>query len=193
MIEQLLFWTCLVAVVAGALGAATVRNLIHAGLLLGISLVGVAGLYLFLHAEYLACIQLIVYVGGILVLVIFATLFSADIMGERQRGVWWQQVLGGFAAVLAAAVSVRLAQVVLIGHGPGLTTSATTIAPDHLGGGGIGALLLGDWLVPFLAAGLLLTVVLIAAVAIVLRHQAARPASNGGDVRKPSSSSSASP
>jgi len=173
--EQLLFWTCVVAVVTGALGAATARNLIHAGLLLGISLVGIAGLYLFLHAEYLACIQLIVYVGGILVLVIFATLFSADIMGARQRTVWWQQVLGGAASLLAAVVALRLAQVVLIGHGPGLNTVTTGVAPDHLGGGGIGALLLGDWLVPFLAAGVLLTVVLIAAVAIVLRHQRARP------------------
>ena len=61
MIELFLFWTCCLAAIAGALGAAVVRNLFHAALLLGLSLAGVAGLYLFLEAG--ALLERIVQLG----------------------------------------------------------------------------------------------------------------------------------
>jgi NADH-quinone oxidoreductase subunit J len=167
VIETALFWLCCGVTVAGALGAAVVRHLVHAALLLGLCLVGVAGLYLFLEAEYLACIQVLVYVGGILVLVIFASLFSADIQGAVQRTPWWLRLAGLGAAGLAALVAGRLAQAALAG------THTTRLAPgaDHLASGTLGRLLIGDWLTVFLLAGMLLTVALVAAVAIVRRHQ----------------------
>src|SRR6185503_13663619 len=104
VIETLLFWTCGLCVCIGALGAATVRNLFHAALLLGLSLVGVAGLYLFLGAHWLACVQVVVYVGGILVLILFSTLFSADVMGLVQRTPWLLRIAGGLGALLSAVV-----------------------------------------------------------------------------------------
>lgn len=174
MIATALFWTCCLAAVGGAAGAAGVRNLFHAALLLGLSLTGVAGLYLFLGAAYLACVQLIVYVGGILVLILFATLFSADLMGRVQRAAWWQRMGGLLAAALAAAVAGRLAQTAL--HEVSSlepTRSAATPGPDAISGPGqtLGGLLLTEWLVPFLVAGVLLTIVLVAAVATVRRYR----------------------
>jgi NADH:ubiquinone oxidoreductase subunit 6 (subunit J) len=171
VIELLLFLVAAACAALGALGAATVRNLFHAALLLGLSLVGVAGLYLFLEAEWLACVQVVVYVGGILVLVLFATLFSADVRGLVQRTPVWLRLLGGGSALLSGAVAVRLLQVTLQ-HGRSL--DHVRGAGDGTGDGTIGDLLVGPWLVPFLTAGLLLTIALVGAVATVKRFR--RPA-----------------
>lgn len=176
MIELALFWTCCLATIAGAIGAAIVRNLFHAALLLGLCLVGIAGLYLFLEASYLACIQVIVYLGGILVLILFATLFSGDIMGRVQRTPLWLRLGGLAGAALAAVVAGRLAQVA-IAHAAnlGATRSRPGTVPDAIDGTtAIGDLLVRDWLVPFLLASVLLTAALVGAVAIVKRYRARR-------------------
>jgi NADH:ubiquinone oxidoreductase subunit 6 (subunit J) len=179
VIERLLFWTCCLCAVTGALGAALVRNLFHAALVLGLSLVGVAGLYLFLECQWLACVQVVVYVGGILVLILFATLFSADVMGIVQRTPLWLRALGFLGTILAAAAGVRLVQVAMqsaarLDHARTATGTVDPIGGDHA----IGDLLAGAWSVPFLAAGALLTVALVGAVATVKRFR--RPAGGAG-------------
>jgi NADH-quinone oxidoreductase subunit J len=178
-IELPLFWACCLCAIAGALGAAVVRNLFHAALLLGLSLVGVAGLYLFLEASYVACVQVVVYVGGILVLMLFATLFSSDVMGAVQRTPSWLRTFGMVGALLSGLVGIRLAQEAMqsataLTHERGRTGVPDVIGGDAGGGAAIGDLLTGPWVVPFLAAGVLLTVALVAAVATVQRFR--RPA-----------------
>jgi NADH:ubiquinone oxidoreductase subunit 6 (subunit J) len=174
MIESGLFLGCALLAVVGALGAAVVRNLFHAALLLGMCLLGTAGLYLFLETPYLACVQVIVYVGGILVLILFATLFSADVLGASQRPRRALWIAAVSATLLAAVVAWRLAAVgVQQGVDLAAQRSAPGTAPDAIGGadGTVGDLLLGAWLVPFLVAGLLLTVALVGAVATVRRFR----------------------
>lgn len=173
MIELFLFWVCVLLTVAGALGATAVRNLFHAALLLGLALAGVAGLYLFLDAAYLACVQVVVYIGGILVLILFATLFSADIMGRAQRAPRWLVASGMLGAVLAAGVAVRLAWFVLQAGSRLELARGGAPAPDAIADPnlGLGALFVGTWFVPFLLAGLLLTVALVGAVATVRRYR----------------------
>ena len=181
MIETLLFTVCALCAIAGAIGAATVRNLFHAALLLGLALVGTAGLYLFLEAHWLACVQVVVYVGGILVLILFATLFSSDVMGAVQRTPWPLRIAGSLGAALAAVVAVRLLQVVLAGAEALDRTRSGPGVPDVIDGGAssIGDMLVTSWYVPFLAAGLLLTVALVAAVATVQRFRRPTEAARG--------------
>ncbi len=170
MIETFLFSVCCLTAVVGAFGAAVVRHLLHAGLLLGLCLAGVAGLYLFLNAEYLACIQVVVYIGGILVLVLFATLFSGDIAGTHSPTPRWLLLVGGFASLVTVSVAGRLAFLVLAHRGPE-ANAATTLAPDRVGSGALGNLLTNGFEIPFVLAGVLLTVILVGAVSIVLHHQ----------------------
>ncbi len=77
------------------------RNILHAAFALCTAFLGVGALYLFLHADFVAAVQLIVYVGGILVLIMFAVMFSSnvaeDTSGER-RG-WFSMATGGVAAL----------------------------------------------------------------------------------------------
>ncbi len=169
MIAGGLFLACALLAIVGALLAVTVRNLLHAALLLGLSLLGVAGLYLFLDQAWLACVQVIVYIGGILVLILFATLFSSDIQGVQQRPARPLLVAGVAAATLAGAVVVRLA----LGSRQALTARGGGGGPTNGGAGtaAIGDLLVGDWFVPFFVAGILLTMALVVAVAIVQRFR----------------------
>lgn len=173
MIELLLFTVCCACAAGGALGAATVKNLFHAALLLGLALVGTAGLYLFLEAQWLACVQVVVYVGGILVLILFATLFSSDILGAVQRTPPALQFAGWLGAALAAVVVMRLVDVVLTAGVHLHHERGATGVPEVIDGGStaVGDLLVSSWLVPFLTAGVLLTVALVAAVATVQRFR----------------------
>lgn len=173
MIETTLFLVCCLFATTGALGAALVKNLFHAALLLGLGLVGTAGLYLFLEAQWLACVQVVVYVGGILVLILFATLFSSDILGATQRTPLSLRLAGWLGAGLALVVAVRLVQVVLAeGRSLDKVRSAPgTVAALDGSRTAIGDLLVTSWFVPFLMAGFLLTTALVASVATVQRFR----------------------
>lgn len=167
-----LFWPVVAMVIAGGLGAVLARNLVYAALSLGGCLAGIASLYLFLQAEYVAVIQMIVYVGGILILILFGVMFSRDILGERSALPWAGRILGGAAGASVLAVVARLAW--LISNRPIAGLSSLRSAPAQWEGQigsnvshHLGDLLLDQWLVPFLAMAILLTVVLVAGLGLV--------------------------
>ncbi len=181
MTASVLFTLCAAMAVGGAFGAALIRNLFHAALLLGLCLFGCAGLYLLLEQTWLACVQVVVYIGGILVLVLFATLFSADVMGTVQRRGVLQVTIGSLAALLCGAVAARLAAGALTRTGerralPGMVDPLA----GEAGSVSIGDLLTGEWFVPFLAAGVLLTAALVGSVATVQRFRRPATAVRGG-------------
>ncbi|HXP91690.1 MAG TPA: NADH-quinone oxidoreductase subunit J [Fibrobacteria bacterium] len=176
-VSALLFWPVAALTVSGAIGAAFARNLVYAALALGACLAGVAGLYLFLQAEYVAVIQMIVYVGGILILILFGVMFSRDVLGTSSRPSLGGRFLAAAAGTAALASTVRLALLVPGLRGTGLPDvrspvdswigQISTNSPFHLG-----SLLLDAWLVPFLVLGVLLTVVLVAALGLVRKDAA---------------------
>lgn len=71
--------------VGGALGVVLLPNLIHCAFSLAISLLGVAGIFMLLDAPFLAVIQVLVYVGGIVVLILFAIMLTHRLMGKGER------------------------------------------------------------------------------------------------------------
>lgn len=71
--------------VGGALGVVLLPNLIHCAFSLAISLLGVAGIFMLLDAPFLAVIQVLVYVGGIVVLILFAIMLTHKMMGRGER------------------------------------------------------------------------------------------------------------
>lgn len=176
----ILFWALVALVVGTATSAALARNLVYAALSLGASLAGVAGLYLFLQAEYLAVVQMTVYVGGILILILFGVMFSRDLLGTSSAPSWPARILGGatFLAVLAAAG--RTAWVASARGGlpsPDGNLSMVRSSPEAWSGNiasdspvHLGSLLMGTWLSPFLVIAVLLTVVLVAALGIVRKE-----------------------
>src|SRR5215467_3220334 len=84
-IELILFYIFAAIAVASAILVVTSRNVVHSAAFLGATLFAVAGLFLTLHAEFLAGVQVIVYVGGILVLFIFVIMLIAVERNVHER------------------------------------------------------------------------------------------------------------
>ncbi|HZZ86113.1 MAG TPA: NADH-quinone oxidoreductase subunit J [Anaeromyxobacteraceae bacterium] len=146
----------------GAFGVALSRNVLHSAIGLLIALLGAGALYVLLSADFVAVAQLLVYVGGVLVLVLFAVMLTARIhevnVSNASFGVW-----GGLALFFATApvlcfVAVKTPWPLL----PHPELAATTEA--------IGNEFLGRWMLPFEVASLVLLATLVGAVVIARKE-----------------------
>ena len=77
------FWCLSVVLVGSALAVVLSKNLFHAVLWLALALTGTAGIFLLLDAEFLAAVQLLLYAGGIVTIVVFAIVVTERLVGER--------------------------------------------------------------------------------------------------------------
>jgi NADH-quinone oxidoreductase subunit J len=83
MTEQITFGVLSVILVCSALAVVLSKNLFHAVLWLALALTGTAGIFLMLDAEFLAAVQLLLYAGGIITIVVFAIVVTERLVGER--------------------------------------------------------------------------------------------------------------
>ena len=147
--------------VAGALAAALLRNLVHCALSLTVTFAGLALLYLQLDAQFAGFVQILVYIGAVAILVVFAILLTrgAGIPEYRSYGKSW------FAGiVIAAAVFALLTWAITKSFpatGAGLPAPAATVQS-------IGTALMGSYVLPLEIVAILLTVALIGAVIVAM-------------------------
>jgi len=83
MLETIAFWALAVVLVCSALAVVLSKNLFHAVLWLALALTGTAGIFLLLNAEFLAAVQLLLYAGGIITIVVFAIVVTERLVGQR--------------------------------------------------------------------------------------------------------------
>jgi len=106
-LSDVAFWVLSVLLVGSALAVVLSKNLFHAVLWLALALTGTAGIFLLLNAEFLAAVQLLLYAGGIITIVVFAIVVTERLVGERlsqtNRGV----VSGALVAIALLAVIVN--------------------------------------------------------------------------------------
>ena len=105
-------WVLAILVVVSAGWVVTLRNMFRAALSLGLVLLGVAGLFLLLQAEFIAFVQILVYVGAILTLVVFAIMLTARLDGgqapaSRQPGPAAGVSLALFALLVATTRAIH--------------------------------------------------------------------------------------
>ncbi|HLD44030.1 MAG TPA: NADH-quinone oxidoreductase subunit J, partial [bacterium] len=81
--EQIIFILFFVITIGSACVVAFGRNLVYSAFALLGTFLGVAGIFILLHAEFLALVQVIVYVGGILVLTVFAVMLTSKIHASQ--------------------------------------------------------------------------------------------------------------
>src|SRR5712671_5946438 len=105
MLNTLLFYAFAVLVLGGGILTITRRNAIHSAISLIVSLLGVAGLYLLQQAEFLFAVQIVLYVGGIMVLFLFVIMLVNLDQAARQRQ-FSRQWLVGLACVAVAGAEV---------------------------------------------------------------------------------------
>lgn len=137
-------------------GVMVSRNLLHAVLFLILTFLGVAGFYILLSAEFIALAQVIIYVGAISVLVLFAVLLTPR--AGRDNGETKMALPGILLAVCLLAV---LAFVI-----NDTNWSVAAQSPD-LSAQVLGRALLDDWALPFEMASVLLTAALVGAIMLV--------------------------
>jgi NADH-quinone oxidoreductase subunit J len=101
--EQIIFLVVAIVTLGAGVSVVTSRNLIHSALWLILTLAGIAVFYVLLNAGFFAVIQVIVYIGAIAILFIFATMLTRRVMqdtGPQYNSNWW---LGALIAVLLLA------------------------------------------------------------------------------------------
>ena len=98
-IHNAIFIMMVLVTVVSACLTVSARNIFHAALWLALCFTGVAGIYILLNAEFLFAVQLLIYVGAIAVLILFAVMLSRQVTRERRpRKFHWQRTqLGSFA------------------------------------------------------------------------------------------------
>ncbi len=152
--ETFIFVSLAALVLGAALAVVLLRNVLHSALALGLSLAGVAGLFATLGADFLFAAQILIYVSGIAVLILFVVLLAgrASDFVLRQTNEQW------LAGALIFAVL-----------GWGLTTlyrpfGMGATAPAHPTTLSLGNILIGDLAVPFELVSLILLAALIGAI-----------------------------
>ena len=160
--EAFVFWVFATVTVGSAAVVVLSRTLIYSAFALLYTVFGVAGLYVLLGADFLAATQLLVYVGGILVLLLFGVMLTHKIYDLDLRTETTQLGSGVIVAlglfVILAATAVR-------------TEWSATPRPPAPTTADIGRLFLGQYLLPFEAASVLLLVALVGAAMIVRRRR----------------------
>jgi NADH-quinone oxidoreductase subunit J len=161
-LQDLLFYGVAAMTLAGAAAVALSGNIIHTAIGLLAALLGVGALYVFLSADFVAVTQLLVYIGGVLVLVLFAVMLTSKI-GDVQVSNTSFGRAGGFG-LLAAVVPVLVFVAV---RAPWDEQVPGPLAPTTAA---IGNEFLTKWLLPFELASLVLLATLVGAVVMARRE-----------------------
>jgi NADH:ubiquinone oxidoreductase subunit 6 (subunit J) len=82
-LETITFWGLAIVLVGSALFVVLSKNLFHSVLWLALSLTGTAGIFLVLEVEFLAAVQLLLYAGGVITIVVFAIVVTERLVGVR--------------------------------------------------------------------------------------------------------------
>ncbi|MEE8442316.1 MAG: NADH-quinone oxidoreductase subunit J [Dehalococcoidia bacterium] len=156
MTSLVLFYIAGALALGGAVGVVGTRNIVHAALFLLAALMGVAGVYLLVFAEFLALVQVLIYGGAIVIVVLFALMLTRlqEFRGAMENPQWPLAALAALAlfGVIAAAIIRTGAPKVTERFGPSIQD--------------IGLSLFTRWAIPFEVASLLLLVALIGAIVI---------------------------
>ena len=151
-----LFYLAATLVMAGALGVVLTRNIVYAAFALLASLMGVAGVFLLMFAEFLALVQVLIYGGAVVIVVLFSLMLTRIQDFERltDHRQW------PLAAVTAIVVFALLTAGIL-------TTNVRTVERQSVGLDTMGESLFTTWAIPFEVASLVLLVALIGSIVLV--------------------------
>lgn len=150
------FWAVAAILTVSSLAVVLTKNLFHAVLWLALALVATAGIFLLLEAEFIAAVQLLLYAGGIVTIVVFAIVVTERLVGERISQT--SRRLGG-GAIVAGTLLVLL--VIVIARAP-LAVEPLPV-PDDLTRN-VGAAILTRFVLPFELLTLLMLAALLSAM-----------------------------
>lgn len=159
---EILFWAFAAVMGFSAFRVVTTRNVVHAALYLVATLLGAAIMYVLLFAEFVAWVQVLVYVGAIVVLMLFGLMLTRAPIGKGS----FDNDQRPLAAICALAVFV-VSSVIMVdafeGHEIDFTREAGTTSEE------VGNAIFSDFVLPFEVVSVLLLAALVGAVVIARR------------------------
>lgn len=133
------------------------RNIFHSALFLAATLIGIACVYLYLGAEFLAVVQILIYVGAIVTLFIFVIMLTADIHLKPIQGINQHTLLSVFVSLAVLAIFITI---ININPWPSLPpVSSLSLAQ-------IGRSIMSDYVLPFEVISLISLAALVGAIVI---------------------------
>ena len=160
--QQILFWFLAGVIGISALRVVTTKNVIHAALYLVGTLMGVAGLYILLMAEFVAWVQVLVYVGAVVVLMLFGLMLTRAPIGEGSFDND-QRPLAAICAVAVFGVTSWIMVQAFDGQEIELSGSNRARVED------LGEVIFRDFVLPFEVISVLLLAALVGAIVIARR------------------------
>ena len=160
--ESLAFYGLAFLLVGASILAVSVRNVFHAAMYLILALFAVAGFFVLLNAEFLAAVQVLVYVGAVAVLVIFAVMLTTRLTDARVRA-HNEQVGAGLVVAVAMFIAIIVAMWSTswpVTDSPGVVDNVRTL----------GRLLMTKFVLPFEIASVLLLAAMIGAIVIAAKE-----------------------
>ncbi|WP_246267279.1 NADH-quinone oxidoreductase subunit J family protein [Nonomuraea typhae] len=157
--QEVVFLLLGAVAVGSALLVVTTRQLVHAALWLVVCFGALAGVYLVLTAEFVAWVQVLIYVGAVVVLLLFGIMLTRAPIGRSADLDSGNRVV---AAVVALATAAILVTVVV----DGFRTAYTPLKPGEGAAGELGASVFRTWVLPFEALSVLLLAALIGAIVL---------------------------
>ena len=170
---DIIFWMIAVSTIVAAFAVVQLRDMFRASLFLIVAFLGVAGMFVLLRAEFLAVVQILIYVGAISVLIIFAIFMTRDVEeGSPPNNL---RLPMGVAAVLFAAVAIYVVSstdwnTIETAIADGTISAATATSITEVFSNTvpwIGRLLLQDFVLAFEVASVALLAAIIGALALI--------------------------
>ena len=157
--QEILFWVLAVVMAVAAIGVVTTRNIVHAALYLVGTLLGAAALYILLLAEFVAWVQVLVYVGAIVVLMLFGLMLTRAPIGRGQFDNN-QKVIAAVTAGLMFGVTSWILIDAFEGEKIDLVRDTGTKTAE------IGEVIFSSYVLPFEVVSVLLLAALVGAIVI---------------------------
>jgi NADH-quinone oxidoreductase subunit J len=177
-VVQVAFFAGAIGALGGAIAVIALRNPFYSVLALVIHLVSLAGLFLLLHAEFIAAAQIVVYAGAVMVLYVFVAAYVGGVEEPLWEPIPGQQFL---APLVAGALFVELSIAVLGTALASIDSEGPTVDLGFGSPASIGELLLERFLIVFEAASMLLLVAAVGAIVLAAHGRTGGPAWASGE------------
>lgn len=162
-LKEIIFIVIAITTVLSGWLVVSLKNIIHSAFSLLVTFFGVSGLFVYLHADFLAATQVLIYIGGVMILVLFSIMLSERVYNLSIFH--WSKVLP--ALLVLGTVFLILSRVIL--ETPWMLRAGNTELTGPTTGI-LGELLLNEYLLPFEVISIMLLAALIGAVVLIRKE-----------------------
>ena len=171
--NQLMFVLFSVMIVVFSILTVTSRKILRAAVFLLFVLVSTAGLYFMLNYQFLAAVQLTLYAGGIVVLIIFSVLLTSHIEQKFDTVGWQKSIFSALAAIAGAILSI----ITILDYKFSATTEVAKEIDMHLIGKSLLSVEYDGYVLPFEVISILLIAAMVAAIVVAKKGGPKKPQS----------------